>query len=484
MSGTEMEGVQQSSVDKGRARVGVFTLLLLFLSLQADGFRLSHDQNHQQALLVPFTLIFFGLLLWMLSPHVSEMRRLDSLCAKIAGRSGSFIAILGFLGLSAALFVYSSHYFAAFGYRLHPLAVAGVFGCSFIALGAGLWKTGRFVSDYFIFVVILAYIAIYLLSIWSFPNNVGRSDMLPLLSEAGKVLLGGHDPYRFYVFPIEKVFLTYLPGTLLAFIPAVWLHIDLRFINILYVVILGILIYRAAADRYRLEVAGLLGLFLLSPYVLYRHEIYTQPHWLSIVACLLLMQRRRFIWAAAIFGVSAALSQFSWILFPFLLLFIFRQRGYRGAVIWGAIALLVATAILGPFIGWSPHDFFYGVLSHWQNMPVNARPVNFSYWIASFVGARHLQWVQFVVLAAFFLYCVVAQSCRTLTQCLRWMAISLTAFVMLNILVWGYFFLLLEVILILYVMSANGWFKVPDQADLNLEAGKAGSVPDHPSAAM
>lgn len=460
--------MQQSPTDKSRLRVWSFTLLLLFLSLQADGFRLSHNQNHQQALLVPFTLIFCALLLWLLSPHVIGAGRIHSLLAKSSGSRGNVVVIMGFLVLSAALFVYSSHYFASFGYRLHPIAVAGVFGCSLIVVGASFWQDGKSAGDYLFAAVILAYVGIYLLSIWSFPNSVGRSDMLPILSEAGKVLLGGHDPYRFYVFPIERVFLTYLPGTLFAFIPAVWLHLDLRFLNILYVVVLGVLIYRAAADRYRREVAGLLGLFLLSPYVLYRHEIYTQPHWLSIVACLLLAQRRRFLWAAAIFGVSAALSQFSWILFPFFLLFIFRQKGYRCAALSGVIALLVAAAISGPFIAWSPHDFFYGVLSHWQNMPVNARPVNFSYWMGSLVGARHLQGVQFVMLAGLFLYCVVTRSCRTLTQCLRWMAISLVAFIMLNILVWGYFFLLLEVILLLYVMSVNEWFKVPEQARLGI----------------
>jgi hypothetical protein len=467
MQGTEEE-LQQPPADRGRLRVGVFTLLLLFLSLQADGFRLSHNQNDQQALLVPFTLIFCALLFWLLSPRVAGTGRLHPLFERSSVPHGSLVAIMGFLILSAALFVYSSHYFAAFGYRLHPVAVAGVFGCSLIVVGASFWQGWKPAGDYLFAAVILAYVGVYLLSIWSFPNSVGRSDMLPILSEAGKVLLGGHDPYRFYVFPIERVFLTYLPGTLLAFIPAVWLHIDLRFLNILYVVVLGILIYRAVAIQYRREVAALLGLFLLSPYVLYRHEIYTQPHWLSIVACLLLAQQRRFLWAAAIFGVSAALSQFSWILFPFFLLFIFRQRGYRCAVFSGAIALLVATVISGPFIVWSPYAFFYGVLAHWQNMPVNARPVNFSYWTVSLVGARHLQVVQFLALAGLFIYCVVTQSCRTLTQCLRWMAICLVAFIMLNILVWGYFFLLLEVILLLYVMSANGWFKAPEQAELDI----------------
>ena len=176
-----------------------------------------------------------------------------------------------------------------------------------------------------------------------------RSDMLPLLSEAGKMLLKGHNPYRLYTFPTESVFLTYLPGTLLAFIPPVLLHIDLRFINILYVVALAVMIYRSAKIQYRREVASLIGLFLLSPYVLYRHEIYTQPHWLSLGACVLLLQRNKYLLAAVVFGVSAALSQFSWILLPFFLLFIFQREGFGRALLLGAIVLIALCCSRGAF---------------------------------------------------------------------------------------------------------------------------------------
>jgi uncharacterized membrane protein len=375
-----------------------------------------------------------------------------------------------FLALSGVLFVISSRYYAAMGYRLHPLATAAVFGCSLAGVGVGFWRKWKS-GDYLIWAVIAAYVAIYLLSIWSFPNSVQRSDMLPLLSEAGKVLLSGHDPYRLYTFPTETVVLTYLPGTLLAFIPAVLVHIDLRFLNIIYVVVLAVLIYRASALQYRREVAALIGLFLLSPYVQYRHEIYTQPHWLSIVACLLLAQRGKFSWAAAIFGVSIGLSQFSWILFPFFLLFIFQRRGYRCAIYTGAVAVLVAVVITSFFVAWSPQAFFYDVLSHWQNIAISARPVNFSYWVGAVVGPRNLQVVQFCVLAGMFFYCVATRSCSTLTQCLRWMAISLVCFIMLNILIWGYFFLLLAVILLLYTISANGWLKDEEDSGGNTKSG-------------
>lgn len=463
MQGREALLPQEMSCIQAQTRTGIYTLLLFFLSCQADGFRLSHNQVHQQLLLIPFTLLFCGGMLWLLLPQLRYVGKWRLLLEKSAARVGGLPAITVFLTLSSALFVYQSHYYVAAGYRLHPIATLVVFGCALAGVCSSFWVKGRSAGGYLFAAVLIAYIGVYLLSIWSFPNSVQRSDMLPLLSEAGKTLLKGHNPYRLYTFPTESVFLTYLPGTLLAFIPAVLLHIDLRFINIVYVVTLAVLIYRSAAIQYRREVASLIGIFLLSPYMLYRHEIYTQPHWLSLVACFLLLQRRRFLWAAVVFGVSAALSQFSWILFPFFLLFIFRQKGFNRAILSAAVVLLAFGVIVGPFIAWSPEAFLYGVLTHWQNNAVNARPINFSYWAAALVGAQHLELVQFLILAAIFIRCAVTRSCRTLPQCLRWMAVSFTGFIMLNILVWGYFFLLLEVILLLYLLSTNGWLQESDQ---------------------
>ena len=134
-----------------------------------------------------------------------------------------------------------------------------VFGGALLLLASNFWRPEESSAGYFFGTVIVSYVAVYLLSIWSFPVNVQRSDMLPLLSEAGKVLLGGQNPYRIYQFPSETVFLNILPGTVLAFVPAVLTHLDLRFVNIIYVSILALIIYRTTEVRYRREVVALLG---------------------------------------------------------------------------------------------------------------------------------------------------------------------------------------------------------------------------------
>ena len=104
----------------------------------------------------------------------------------------------------------------------------------------------------------------------------------------------------------------------------------------------------------------------------------------------------------------------------------------------------------------------YGVLSHWQTETVIARPVNISFWLAKGMGAPHLQRVQAAWLAALFGMCALRRSCRSITGMLRAMSLALAGFILCNILIWGYFFLLLELLLLLYVCAANNWLRPPD----------------------
>ena len=456
----EPQAVSQSISPAG-LRSALFALLLLFLNLQLDGFHLAHTATRQQRLLLPFTLFFCVcvaalLIAPALQPKSPNSRLLQPLRGFATGRT-PHILLLPFFGLSLLLLLISARFYAAFGYRLHPWPTAIVFLGSLGALAATVWRS-RTSSAATLFTAILAsYSAVSLLSIASFPLNLQRSDMLPLLLAAGHSLLSGANPYHLYTFPTETVFLTYLPGTLLAYLPAALLHVDPRLLNLAYVLALAVLLFRAASPRYRFPFTALLGLWLLSPYLLYRHELYTEPHWLAVIASLLLLARRRLTWSALVFGLSISLSQFSWVLFPFFLLFLLERHGTRAALHACLLALGIAAAVTLPFLLWSPTAFRFGILSHWQNTLVSARPVNLSFWTAALVGLHHLQLVQALLLTALFVTCAVTRSCATLAHCLRAMAIALTVFILWNVLVWGYFFLLLELLMLLYIAAANGW---------------------------
>ena len=444
-------------------RVALFLLLLTFLNLQSDGFRLSPDPSRDQLLLLPVTLLFCALVAALLWPRTDQPHpRLATF-----SRSRTLLAVaIVTLVPSLVMLIASAHHYAAFHYHLAlwPTVVVSTGAAGLLAANLGrpipTEKPGRLLTS-----VIVTSLALQLLSLRSFPLDVRRSDMLPLIAASGRALHNGVDPYHLYTFSTETVLLTYLPGTLLAYLPATLLHLDLRLTNLLCLSLLALLLARAAAPARRRQLTAVLAIWLVSPYLLYRHEIYTAPHWVVLTAALLLLQQRRLVASAIFFGLGIALSQFSWILFPFVLLHLFdlaaAGRRIRPTLTYAAIALLAASVIILPFFFWSPHAFTFGVLSHWQQQTVSARPVNFAFWIATLLSPRALQPAQIAVLTAVLLVCAARHSCRTFTGLMRALTIALTAFILLNLLVWGYFFLLLELLLLLFVASANGWLAAP-----------------------
>ena len=436
-------------------RTTLFLVLLAFLNLQSDGFRLSSDPRRDQLALLPFTALFCALLVALLWPRSdSPHPRLEPV-----NRSRTLLAIaLASLAPTLGMLVASAHHYAAFRYRLALWPTVIIFAGVALLLAfhlrhpAPTERPGRLLTS-----ILIASIALQLLSIRSFPLDLRRSDMLPLLAAAGRALHLGIDPYRLYTFPTETVLLTYLPGTLLAYLPATLLHLDLRLTNLFCLSLLGLVLARAAAPAHRRQFTALVAIWLLSPYLLYRHEIYTPPHWLALVAALLLLHRGRLIASAVVFGLSIALSQFSWILCPFVLLHVFERHRTRPTLTYAASALVTALLVIVPFVVWSPHAFTFGVLSHWQQQTVSARPVNLSFWLATLLSPRALQPAQAIVLTAVFLVSAARHTCRSFAGLLRALSLAMAAFILLNILVWGYFFLLLELLLLLFVASSNGW---------------------------
>ena len=441
-------------------RTGLFIGLLVFLNLQMDGFRFVADADRNQRLLLPLTLLFCACVVWLVAVPLVHANEAAAVASERIARLLHGLAIASLIP-ACALFIISSRHYAQFGYVLHRPMVLLVFAGAM--LGLALCFVAKRPANPLLASALLSYLALSLLSFWSFPLNIQRSDMLPLLTAANRLLLHGETPYRLYTFPSESVSLSYLPGTLLAFLPASLLHVDPRLLNCVYVTLLAGMLYRASAVQHRYAVAALLALWLLSPYLLYRHELYTEPHWLALIAFLLLLSRGRLTLAAVVFGIGISLSQFSWILLPFYLLHGLQRFGWRQAVRAAILAVLTAALITLPFVLWSPHAFAVGVLSHWQTQSVAARPVNVSFWLAKLVGAPSLQRVQAAWILALLLASALAQSCRTFAGMLRAMSLALAGFLLCNILIWGYFFLLLELLLLLYVCAGNGWLRAPEE---------------------
>ena len=249
--------------------------------------------------------------------------------------------------LSIFGFLYEGHHFAPFGYFLPSSAMIIIMLvtslCFASILCAARWPTGATALGG----VLLSYVAGVALAIAYFPLSYLRSDMLPVILWADERLASHLDPYttmhvglRLYDFP-------YLPGMLLVYLPAVLVHIDLRFTNLACDVALGFVLYFAARQVERRAAALLVGVFLLSPFLQYRHDLYLAPHWLTLVLAIALMRWRHFAWAALIFGFSMGIYQLSWVIFPFLILNAYRRGG------WGEATKLTALSGADVGGGWS-----------------------------------------------------------------------------------------------------------------------------------
>lgn len=443
-------------------RAGWFTTLLLIVNFVGDGWSGRPIGLAHQLLLLPFTIGFF-VCLWQLL-FAAEKTGLPVWWSPDRAHRLTLI----FEILFVLLFAYECHHFAPLGYRLHPVLALAVFIPLLIFLGGLASKPLR--NATWIFAVTLtAYIAGMILAIVSFPLTYLRSDMLPVIQWADINVLHHTSPYatmhvggRIYDFP-------YLPGMLVAFFPFVAAHLDIRFGSIVYVAASAALIFWAARVERRHEVAVLLGLFLLCPFLQYRHELYLQPHWFTLVAIYVLMQHRHFAWAALVFGVSMAIYQFSWILFPFFLLNAFHRRGWLEPIKLTLLAALGSIAVAGPFLVSATRRIANNTVGQWGLMAhAEAMPINLSYWVTYLIRPDKLLRLQALLMIAIFVYCFARKGCATLEDTLRWSIIALTVFTLFNVLVDGYFYLMLLVPMLIYTCVANGWWREPNQPATSL----------------
>jgi len=440
-------------------RAGLFTAALVLINLVADGGPQRSAGLVHQLVLLPITALFLFCLWRLLFAREPEAPR--SLWTP--RRALALVALFEFA--TAALFFYQAHHFAAVGYKLHAIPTAAFFLVALTLLATLALRKSPSPSR--IFAVTLAtYIGGILLAIASFPLTYLRSDMLPVIFWAGTNLLHHVDPY-FTMYVADRVYnFPYLPGMIVVYLPFLFAHLDLRFASILFNTASASLIFYTTKKNHRREVATLLALFILGPFLQYRHELYISPHWLTMVATFVLMQRRRFVWAAFACGISMAIYQFSWIIMPVLLLNAFRRRGWLEAAKLALASLAGALLIAGPFLRSAARKIFGDTVTQWGLAAhADAQPMNLSYWATYLLHPSQLLKLQAMLMIAIFAYCVIKRRCDTLEDTLRWIIAALTVFILFNVLVDGYFYLMLLVPTLIYTCIANKWWRDPSTLD-------------------
>ena len=453
--------------DELKGKACWFVAATWIVGISNDGWSGRPSPLIHQVLLIPVAFGFAYSLLQLLRPQPNAR----SFAHSEVGRLSFGLGLMCCLSevLSVAGFLYEGHHFARFGYVLPSGGVLLIAGFSLAGLlYASQSPTGLGVLT----AVLMSYVAGLVLAIVHFPLNYLRSDMLPVILWTDSRLAAHLNPYvtmhvgsRLYDFP-------YLPGMLIAYLPAGLVHVDLRFTNLISDVGLGVVSYTAAVHDRRRMAALLIGVFLLSPFLQYRHDLYLAPHWLTLVGAVALMRWRHFAWAALVFGLSMGIYQLSWVIFPFLILNGYRRGGWREAIKLTALSGAGMLAVVGPFLAWASRRIANNTVGQWSKLPhALADPINLSYWVTFVVRPDHLEWVQLVVLTAMFAFCIVHGRCRSLLDTLRWMSAALAVFIALNVLVDGYFYLTLLLLMLLYTFVATGTWPDPmDDGELSRTA--------------
>ncbi len=436
------------------ARFWWYAGLIFVLSLVSDGWAGKPSPLVHQILLLP-AAGFYGYALWGLLKTQPN----DSILRSKANRNVPLwvVVLTAFEAWAVLLFIAEARHYRSFGYRLSvgPCIAA----LTLAVVGWGWFYAKRGARELLVAGLGTSW-AGWLLAIRCFPLNYLRSDMLPVISWADARLIHHLNPYgtmyvgtRVYDFP-------YLPGMLVGYLPPALLHVDLRWASLVYVAATASLVFWAASQERRFETGVLLAVFLLCPFLQYRHDIYLEPHWFTLAVAVVLMQRRRFLLAAVAWGASCAVYQLSWVVVPFVALNAYRRRGWLelGKVL--AATLLGALLVSGPFLASASKRIASNTVGQWDRLPhALADPINVSYWLTYLIRPSQLKWVQAIVLTGLFGYCFLRRRCATLTDTLRWMCCALAIFIPLNVLVDGYFYLTLALMLLFFICAANGYWE-------------------------
>ena len=172
---------------------------------------------------------------------------------------------------------------------------------------------------------------------WRAPITPYRADMLPLiLSALRDFWRDGLYPYHFYQTGNWQTPLTYPPGLWLAFSPAYLLKVDIRYASAFCmgaVSMIGMFAAWAGRGRGRFAPLALLPaaavifwFYVMPPFDSLHAGLHVAPYWLAVVLWAWTTRRGHWVLSAVFFGWAFVARPPFVLVFPFWLLFLWRNR--------------------------------------------------------------------------------------------------------------------------------------------------------------
>jgi len=235
----------------------------------------------------------------------------------------------------------------------------------------------------------------------------------------------------------------------MAYLPAAASGVDLRFINLISMLV-SALILAYSANGSRNHSMLLIPVFLLTPYLQYRHEIYLGVLFL-ILSIIFFLDRSNKWWTSSIAsGYALATYQFVWVIFPFIVVSAFKRWGIKRAFANSLIAVAIALILVLPFLLGSPEEFIAGVYGNW--FYIDTPSINLSYLISLFIPWDSMIIVQGIVMVAIF---SLALQRMDPEDCWGWMATALVLFIAMNRVINVYFYLIVLLLLVMHGISVT-----------------------------
>ncbi|MDT8445756.1 MAG: hypothetical protein RRB13_02520 [bacterium] len=344
--------------------------------------------------------------------------------------------------------------FAAIGYRWEPGVMFTLLAASLVlvALAFAKERTGRERTAWALLAAAALGLKFY--PIFCFPITAERSDMLPILSEAGQAWLSGTEVYRFYLLDngVETQNVR-LPGMIALYLPAVALGLDLRWVVWGFeALVFGALIVLGGRlpSQKRPVWALLLVAFWLLPYWQMRHELYEVPFWLLLMAAFWALEREK-LWALAfLLGVMVATLQWGWLFAPFFSLAVLRRWGLKPSLLAGSFALALAGLILWSAVGSHWGDFYFHVFSYYRHFLAQGVPYLMSMYLTALLAKLGaLGWLlPMQALGVFGLLGWHARKARPISVLMQVCALALAWMLLWNAVAWTYQYLLVFLLLL------------------------------------
>lgn len=365
--------------------------------------------------------------------------------------------------LSWFIFFFQQKYYAFAGYKM-PNNIYLYIGLTFLFSLIILWGLFKGNNKLVMVALLTIFLCFWIVTLVSFPIVAQRSDMLPVIKEAGLSFLNGKSPYQIYtLFNGQELYqlpLAYLPMIWIPYLPLVFSGLDLRILSILALILTAFLFEQACRKiDFRKRLIFLSTLFLLNPYILYRHEVYTY-FFLFIFALFLVFLIKDKTWPAAVlFGLSVSARQTMLILIPVLLVYLLKKYGFKKTITLALVTSAVLAITVLPFFASSPTLFKYGVFDWFQRDVKFATPsalrtaFNFSSLFGMFQLGELLQPLQAILIII-----ITAHACFFLKdkkQLLAYLTFAYLVFLMFNPHLMGYMYLSLLPLLFLYLKETE-----------------------------